>query len=299
MLAAAARAEPVLAAALLAADAAVGLPLAAADAARARSALPLGLRRWLNPRLASPLVFVEHPPQIARVRLLLLAGRRLELVRRTLLLPETPAGDTRLAGRLAHACARLMRLLPSPRRRASDQPLHARSCGEPESRQPAKQGADDTLGEAALRQLLASHSSVRFTVTGRCMEPAIREGEQVRLVGPERRSPRVGDVVLVRLPSGLRLHRLVWGPPFSAPIAPGAPGPIGRTCSIRRSPPRRCSAASKRSRAARTRRGVSGGRSSRCWPERSPACAGACVVSPGRACRAIRRVDSPSAGRLV
>ena len=214
MLAAAARAEPVLAAALLAADAAVGLPLAAADAARARSALPLGLRRWLNPRLASPLVFVEHPPQIARVRLLLLAGRRLELVRRTLLLPETPAGDTRLAGRLAHACARLMRLLPSPRRRASDQPLHARSCGEPESRQPAKQGADDTLGEAALRQLIASHSSVRFTVTGRCMEPAIREGEQVRLVGPERRSPRVGDVVLVRLPSGLRLHRLVWGPPF-------------------------------------------------------------------------------------
>ena len=26
--------------------------------------------------------------------------------------------------------------------------------------------------------------------------------------------PRLGDVVLVELPEGLRLHRLIWGPPF-------------------------------------------------------------------------------------
>jgi hypothetical protein len=49
------------------------------------------------------------------------------------------------------------------------------------------------------------------------MMPGLVPGSLVRLVSPTRRPPRLGDVVLVRLPAGLRLHRLVWGPP----VAPG------------------------------------------------------------------------------
>jgi hypothetical protein len=108
-LAAALRAEPALAAALLAAHAVTRMPLVEQVRERATAALPRGLRRWLLPRLTTPLLFVEGPPQVARVRLLLLAGRRLELLRRTLLLPETPEGDTRLLPRAGHACARLWR----------------------------------------------------------------------------------------------------------------------------------------------------------------------------------------------
>ena len=61
-LAAAARAEVPLAAALLVAEAVVSAPLPAA----LRRPLPAGLRRWLSPRLASPLGFVS--PQRARPR---------------------------------------------------------------------------------------------------------------------------------------------------------------------------------------------------------------------------------------
>jgi hypothetical protein len=58
---------------------------------------------------------------------------------------------------------------------------------------------------------------VRLTVTGRCMEPAIAHGERVQLVSASRRPPRVGDVVLSRQKEGLRLHRLVFGPPLAPP----------------------------------------------------------------------------------
>jgi hypothetical protein len=37
----------------------------------------------------------------------------------------------------------------------------------------------------------------------------------VHLVAAARRAPRVGDVVLARQKDGLRLHRLVWGPPLA------------------------------------------------------------------------------------
>jgi hypothetical protein len=35
-------------------------------------------------------------------------------------------------------------------------------------------------------------------------------------VGPERQRPALGDIVLARLGGGLRLHRLVWGPPLAS-----------------------------------------------------------------------------------
>jgi hypothetical protein len=49
------------------------------------------------------------------------------------------------------------------------------------------------------------------------MEPVLNEGTCVQLVSPARRAPRVGDIVLVRQSTGLRLHRLVWGPPLMSP----------------------------------------------------------------------------------
>jgi hypothetical protein len=106
-LAAAARAEAPLAAALLVAEAVVAAPVPAA----LRLPLPAGLRLWLLPRLASPLDFVSpSEPRLARVRWELLAGRRAELVWRTLVLPETPEGDKRLPARLVFALGRARRL---------------------------------------------------------------------------------------------------------------------------------------------------------------------------------------------
>ena len=112
-LAAAARAEVPLAAALLVAEAVVSAPLPAA----LRRPLPAGLRRWLSPRLASPLGFVSpQGPDLARLRWELLAGRRAELLWRTLVLPETPEGDARLPARVAFALGRAVRLARRPPR---------------------------------------------------------------------------------------------------------------------------------------------------------------------------------------
>jgi hypothetical protein len=110
-LAASACAETPLAAALLAAEAVVGVSYPPA-LAEARARVPRGLRRWLDLRRTSPLDFVA-PTVLAlgRVRWRLLAGRRAELLWRTLVLPETPGGDVRLAPRLGHALRRAFRLV--------------------------------------------------------------------------------------------------------------------------------------------------------------------------------------------
>jgi hypothetical protein len=106
-LAAAARAEVPLAAALLAAEAVVKAPLPGP----LRRPLPAGLVRWLAPRLADPLSFVAPAAaDLARVRWALLAGRRPELLWRTLVLPETPEGDERLLARVLFAFSRALRL---------------------------------------------------------------------------------------------------------------------------------------------------------------------------------------------
>jgi hypothetical protein len=64
--------------------------------------------------------------------------------------------------------------------------------------------------DALVRGCLATFAEVRFAVTGGCMRPVLAPGDVVRLAA---RSPALGDVVLVRLADGLRLHRLVPGPP--------------------------------------------------------------------------------------
>lgn len=75
--------------------------------------------------------------------------------------------------------------------------------------------ADTPLQEAVLRDCLAAFPHARLTVVGECMAPRLRGGETVLLQDPRTRRPRIGDVVLVRQPEGLRLHRLVWGPPLA------------------------------------------------------------------------------------
>jgi hypothetical protein len=118
-LAAAARAEAPLGAALLAAEAVVKAPVPSL----LRPRLPQGLRRWLEPRLAEPLAFVApSAPDLARLRWELLAGRRAELLWRTLVLPETPDGDERLPARLSFALRRGLRLA----RRLPPEPLPER-----------------------------------------------------------------------------------------------------------------------------------------------------------------------------
>ena len=68
----------------------------------------------------------------------------------------------------------------------------------------------ETLSDQVLLDCLASFPYVRLEVTGECMAPALRPGDAVHVVRASDRPPRFGDVVLVRLAEGLRLHRLVW-----------------------------------------------------------------------------------------
>jgi hypothetical protein len=70
-----------------------------------------------------------------------------------------------------------------------------------------------------LRDCLDAFPEVVFAVTGGCMSPDLSEGERVLVASPERRRPRLGDIVLTRNGGDLRLHRLVWGPPFAGRTA--------------------------------------------------------------------------------
>ena len=71
-------------------------------------------------------------------------------------------------------------------------------------------GFDADWSEQALRALLEEWDGVRLRVRGNCMAPQLREGEVVTLQAARRLRPRWGDIVLVRTPAGLRLHRIVW-----------------------------------------------------------------------------------------
>lgn len=70
------------------------------------------------------------------------------------------------------------------------------------------------MADAVARDCLSAFPSARLKVTGTCMAPVLREGETVVLTSPRDRRPRFGDVVLARIPHGLRLHRVVWGWPL-------------------------------------------------------------------------------------
>jgi hypothetical protein len=46
------------------------------------------------------------------------------------------------------------------------------------------------------------------------MQPQLADGATVLVADARQAPPRLGDVVLRRVPTGLRLHRLVWAPPL-------------------------------------------------------------------------------------
>jgi hypothetical protein len=67
--------------------------------------------------------------------------------------------------------------------------------------------------ETVLRDCLAGFDRLRLTVSGDCMRPTLHPGDTVVLAPARTAPPRFGDVVLLRHPAGLRLHRLIWSPP--------------------------------------------------------------------------------------
>ncbi len=200
-----ARAEAPLGAALLSAEAVVGARLPPWLRDRAEAGLPRGLRTWLRAR--SPLDFVSpSPPSLLRVRFGLLAGRRIELVRRTLVPAEDPRPVRATLGRAAGLARRW--LLPVRRG-----PVSLPAPADHDESSPATSDFHETV----LRDCLLSFDHVRLRATGVCMVPEIRPGDTLLLARPALSPPRLGDVVLARHAAGLRLHRLVWGPPLSPP----------------------------------------------------------------------------------
>ena len=77
----------------------------------------------------------------------------------------------------------------------------------------ACRAADAAFADSMLRGCLDEFAMVRLSVSGDCMMPVLRPGDTVVLAPARHYRPRLGDIVLVRLAAGLRLHRLVPGWP--------------------------------------------------------------------------------------
>ena len=100
-----------LAVSLEAAAAVVGAPVAASLRERLAAVIPRRLAGWLRQRLSEPSSFVAPArAEIARLRWHLALGRRMELVRRTILTP-LPGTAEPVLRRVLHAAARALTLI--------------------------------------------------------------------------------------------------------------------------------------------------------------------------------------------
>ncbi len=180
-------AERALGAALHAAERVVGAPVPEPLRAAFVQPLPAALGELGPLERVAP-----ASPRLARVRWHVARGRRLLLLRATL--TEGPLREDGSQER-RRALGRVWSLARA-RRRASP---------------PAVPGC---LADEALDDCLAGFDRLRLTVTGGCMSPSLEPGDTVVLEPVRKTAPRFGDVVLLRHPAGLRLHRLVWRPPF-------------------------------------------------------------------------------------
>jgi hypothetical protein len=213
--AAASRAEGALLLSLAAARAVVGAPFPEdwRRALEARAPAALGRRAQALEGRDPLALFAPEAPALAPLRLALAHGRRLELVSLTLSPPAWP-GESR-PGRAARVRASLRRLV-----RIVSREVGPRLLAGPTSAPVAAPGPTAAPVEtvepspaersALLRASLGAFEEVRFRVTGACMQPALLDGETVRVTGAALRVPRFGDVVLVDSREGPRLHRLVF-----------------------------------------------------------------------------------------
>jgi hypothetical protein len=175
---------------------AVGAALLAAEA-RVGAPVPAALRRLFVDPLPAALVraaadppAVPSRPGLARIRWQVARGQRWRLLQATL--RSGPVGEDGAPVRTP-VIPRLRALLVGGR---PDPPVDAHAF-------------EDTV----LRDCLAGFDRLRLTVTGDCMRPALQPGDTVVLAPVRTAPPRFGDVVLLRHPAGLRLHRLIWRPP--------------------------------------------------------------------------------------
>lgn len=175
---------------------AVGAALLAAEA-RVGAPVPAALRRRFVDPLPAPLARAAADPpaaqsrrQLARMRWHVARGQRVRLLRATLQTgPIGPDGEP-----LRTAVTSRLRVLVGRGRPAPSVDVHV-------------------FEDSVLRDCLAGFDRLRLTVTGDCMRPALHPGDTVVLAPVRTAPPRFGDVVLLRHPAGLRLHRLIWRPP--------------------------------------------------------------------------------------
>jgi len=164
--------------------------------ARTASFCPRAVARWVEAQDPMPAPFRVRDMAFLRFQL---APSRFRFLRTTLFPAPVPGRTTRGPG----ALQRLVGLLqggwedPAPKMPELPDSLPVRT--------PSPEIAEQWIRES----LSLDPRGAELTVTGTCMEPAIREGARIRLKAPDRPA-RVGDVALLRTAKGLRLHRVVF-----------------------------------------------------------------------------------------
>ena len=164
--------------------------------ARTASFCPRVVARWIEAQNPMPPALRVRDMAFLRFQL---APSRFRFLRATLFPAPIPGRTTRGTGPIR----RLVGLLQAGWGNAAPEMPNL-----PDSlpvRTPSPEIAEQWIREC----LSLDPRGAELTVTGTCMEPAIREGARIRLKVPDRPA-RVGDVALLRTARGLRLHRVVF-----------------------------------------------------------------------------------------